>query len=131
MAGGLLVSVAVLVAVAVPVAVLVAVAVPVAVLVAVAVPVPVFVAVALRLVVGCSDLDGDACGVGTRLTRAGAELAVVAGRVAPSGAFECVCDVGGMIVVLVPEMPEFGPLVFDSSTATIAMTPIAAAPIPA
>jgi hypothetical protein len=131
------VSVAVLVAVAVPVPVAVPVAVavpvPVAVPVAVAVPVPVAVEDALRLVVGCIDFDGDAVGdVGTRLTPCGAELTVLPGRVALAEAVRDGADDewdAGVCVRLLPFTAE--PLLFDNSTATIAMTPTAAAPIPA
>ena len=133
MAVGLPVPVAVLVAV--PVAVLVAVGlpVPVAVLVAVAVPVAVFVADPLRLAVGCTDFDGDAFGVGTRLTLGGAELTALPGCVPlAEGLGRWVDAAGGVIVVLLAGMPPgVAPLLFDSSSATIAMTPIAAAPIPA
>jgi len=127
------VAVAVLVAVAVPVAVLVAVAVPVAVLVAVALPVPVavFVAVTLWLIVGCTDFDGEACGdVGTRLTLAGTELTVLPGAEWLAGELARADEDGGEIVVLGPLMAG-GSLLADNSTATIAMMPIAAAPIPA
>ena len=125
--GGLPVSVAVLVSGGLPE--------PVAVLVAVELPLPVAVVVAdtLRLVVGCSDFDGDAFGgVGTRLTPAGAELTVLPGCVPLAdelGRCEAEWD-GGEIVVLVPP-GGVAALLLDSSTATIAMMPIADAPIPA
>jgi hypothetical protein len=93
------VAVAVAVSVAVPVAVLVAVAVPVAVLVAVPVPLP--VAVGLRLVVGCIDFDGEACGDvgGTTLTLAGGELTVLLGAVRLADELGWVADeAGGEIV---------------------------------
>ena len=105
-----------------------------ALLVAVGLPVFVIVGVTLRLVVGCADFEADGeafADVLPRLTLTGAELAVVAGRVALTEAFtDCVGDDGGEIVVLLTMLDD-GPWLADSSTATIAMTPIAAVPIPA
>jgi hypothetical protein len=129
---GLPVSVGPPVAVGVPLPV--GVPVPVGVPLPVEVPVAVVVGVMLRLAVGCGDFDADGEAFGDvlpRLTRVGTELAVVARGVALTEALcDCVGDDGGVIVVLLPIL-VVGPLLADSSTATIAMTPIAAAMMPA
>jgi hypothetical protein len=84
----------------------------------------------LRLPVGLGDLDAEALGDVPRLTPAGTGPAVLPGCVRlADGLAGCVGDDVGEIVVLL-SMLAVGWLL-DSSTATIAMTPIAAAPIPA
>jgi hypothetical protein len=99
-------------------------------------PLPVVVVgVTLRLPVGLGDLDGEAgVDVGPRITGGGTDPAALPGCVPLAdelarGWVDAV--VGGEIVVLLPEIDDVGPLLPDNSTATIAMMPIAAAPIPA
>ncbi len=129
--------VAVLVAVELPVPVAVELPVPVAVLVAVEllVPVAVVVEVTLRLAVGWADVDDDGealVGVGPRLAPGSAGPIALPGCVPLAEVLtRCVADeAGGKIVVLVPVIDDVGPLLEDSSTATMAMTPTAATPIP-
>jgi hypothetical protein len=98
----------------------------------VGVPEPLLVAVGvtLWLPVGFGDLDGDAFGDVPRLTPAGAVPAALHGCVPLADELADGGEAVGVIVVLLPPMLDAGPWLAESSTATIAMTPIAAAPIP-
>jgi hypothetical protein len=107
---------------------------PVGVPLPVEVPDDELVGVMLRLVVGCTDFDADGeafVGVLPRLTLTGTELAVVARGVALTEELgESVGDDVCENEVLLP-FGGIALLLLDSSTATIAITPTAAAPIPA
>jgi len=99
-------------------------------------PDPVFVVVVgvtLWLPVGLTDLDGEVTtDVGPRLTPAGRDPAVLPGCVPLAEELaRATGDVDGGEIVVLPPMGGDGSLLLDNSTATIAMTPIAAAPIPA
>ena len=98
-------------------------------------PDPVFFVVVgdtLRLPVGLTGLDEAGADVGPRVTPGGRDPAALPGCVPLAEELaRAMGDVDGGEIVVLPPMGGDGSLLLDNSTATIAMTPIAAAPIPA